>query len=509
MKKNPAQDALKSQSVNVMAPEVKRSKPRPRPVKPKSKAHSSTPEQQNISPVNNLPSLHLRSPHSRFGFVPPGDTADEDNNVEDQDDLEAGHAHDEGLGAHSLSADNNDSPDNSHAKKWRHARHISPPVDQDNVYTPPPISNNPQAKTKFKKNARPITPSADVDSTQRCRPVSPSTSTESDIPSPPRRVPKPVHSSTSSDAVHNVLQEHHAKKRCPRTPDLRTLQKLHQQTVKEPSDGEEDEEPQAVQPRKRSRPAANKVYQTIGFYPHSWKDVLEAAKKKSRLGLVMSGASSSRETFINKTAIEYLMETLEDFATDDIGVEAGIWDEHKHDMAIILWDDCATMQSEMKKAARPIAATKYGILPTDIHDDNEYADYACGQVEDLLDSGNFLHDGIDKQGRTNNLANNTLGEFCNEFAEAIPEGAVALAATTLAAAIDEYKTGFYKPTKFVSELYQPIYDIVMELYNAIKLDPYHSKKCRAVRKKWVHAAGALTHNPSNRRHNWGLKLKLD
>jgi Domain of unknown function (DUF6532) len=97
--------------------------------------------------------------------------------------------------------------------------------------------------------------------------------------------------------------------------------------------------------------------------------------------------------------------------------------------------------------------------------------------------------------------------FLDEFAEAVPEGAVALGATTvysivlviplrahycqLAAAIDEYKTGIYKPMKFVSELYQPIYDSVMQLYDDVKLDPYHSKKCRAVCKKWARAAGYI------------------
>ncbi|KAG2045556.1 hypothetical protein BDR06DRAFT_1015529 [Suillus hirtellus] len=225
----------------------------------------------------------------------------------------------------------------------------------------------------------------------------------------------------------------------------------------------------------------------------------------------MGGATSTREAFINKTSIEYLTETLEDFAADDIGVDAGIWDEHKCDMAIIV--------------ARSIAAAKYDILPTDVYDNNKYREYVCSQVQDLLDGGNFLHNGVDEQGGTNNLANDALGEFCStffymsehaltksfldEFAEAVPKGAVALGATTLAAAIDEYKTGIYKPMKFVSELYQPIYDSVMQLYDDVKLDPYHLKKCRVVHKKWVCAAGTLTRNQSNRRHNWGLKLKLD
>jgi hypothetical protein len=55
------------------------------------------------------------------------------------------------------------------------------------------------------------------------------------------------------------------------------------------------------------------------------------------------------------------------------------------------------MQSEMKKVTRPIAAAKYDILPTDVYDDNKYGEYVCSQVQDLLDGGNFLHNGVDKQ----------------------------------------------------------------------------------------------------------------
>ncbi|KAG1799137.1 uncharacterized protein BJ212DRAFT_1305589 [Suillus subaureus] len=549
-KQNPAQDALESQSVNIMAPEVKRPKPRPKPVGLKSKTPPISFQQQNISPVNDLPTFHLCSPHSQFGFIPPTDEdADADEENEDED------GRDDGLGAHSPFQGTDVSQ--MRKQKQTHTPSLStypsdicssPRVPDGDICPPPQSPNTLQAKAqkptctitlddvnsqhplvlnkshvkKFKKNTRPITPSADKDSYQRHCPIvsSPETS-DSNIPSPPCHTPKPVSSSTALDTVHNVLQEHHEKNWCPCTPDLRTLQKLGQRAIEELSNGEEDEAPS--QPHKRSHPS--KGYQTIAFYLPAWKDVLEAAKQKSHLGVVMGGATTTHKAFIEKTSIEYLMETLEDFAANNIGVNAGFWDEHKHDMMIILWDDCATMQSEMKKVACPIATTKYDILPTDIHDEDEYEEHVHSQVKDLMDDSNFLHNGVDKQGRTNNLANDALREFCStffyksehvlaksfpdEFAEAVPEGTVALAATALAAAINEYKTGIYKPTKFVSELYQPIYNRVLQLYEDVKIDPYHSKKCRAVRKKWVHAANVLTHDQSNRRNQWGLKLKLD
>ncbi|KAJ8590280.1 hypothetical protein M405DRAFT_841332 [Rhizopogon salebrosus TDB-379] len=183
------------------------------------------------------------------------------------------------------------------------------------------------------------------------------------------------------------------------------------------------------------------------------------------------------------------------------------------------------MHSEMKKVARAIVVAEYNILPTDINDNNEYEQEICANVETLLKDGAFLRDGVDAYGRTNNLASNAIGSFCMSyfykgenalakafpdfFADAVPEGAVALAATALAAAIDEYKSGVYKQSKFTAEVYQPIYDSVIKLYSDVKNDHYHAKKCQAVRKKWARAAGVLTRDDPNRHHDWGLKLQLN
>ncbi|KAG1833675.1 hypothetical protein DFJ58DRAFT_736003 [Suillus subalutaceus] len=195
----------------------------------------------------------------------------------------------------------------------------------------------------------------------------------------------------------------------PRMPDLDELETLRRRATTQDSAQSSSEE------------------ENIRFYPPSWKDLLEATKKKSRLGLLTSTASK-RSDFLKTKGIEYLLETLEDFGSQG--------------------------------------------------------------------------------GRTNNLANEALGSFYL-FADAVPEGAVALAATALAAAIDEYKTGTYKQMKFVADLYQPIYDSVIQLYHDVQKDHYHAKKCRAARKKWARTAGILTRNDPNRRHDWGLKLQLD
>ncbi|KAG1851283.1 hypothetical protein DFJ58DRAFT_842178, partial [Suillus subalutaceus] len=275
-----------------------------------------------------------------------------------------------------------------------------------------------------------------------------------------------------------VLDDHHARNRRPRIPDPDKLEHLRRhattQDLAEPSEEEE-----VVVPRKRMR-TVKSTAQNIRFYPPSWRDVLEAAKKKSRLGLLTSTASKHSD-FLQTKAIKYILEMLDDFGSQGIGVDNGYWDEHKSDMAVLLWDDRATMCSEMKKVARPIVLAHYEILPHDIDNEDD-----CERED-----GSFLWDGVDALGRTNNLANEALGSFCMSyfykgenaltktfpdlFADAVPEGAVALAATA--------------QLKFVAELYQPIYDNVIKLYNNVKKDHYHAKKCRAARKKWARAAG--------------------
>ncbi|KAG1902918.1 uncharacterized protein F5891DRAFT_1186061 [Suillus fuscotomentosus] len=171
--------------------------------------------------------------------------------LKNEDDLEAGHAHDEGLSVRSSSADDEDdcnvpfpslddsdmhSPpqvsDDFGAKKQRHAQPIplSKPtctifLNDIDIQPSSQVPNRFHSKN-FKKHTHPITPSADNNSIQRHHPiVSPSRSMNSDIPSHPHRVPKPASNSIALDTVHDVLQEHCAKNWCHRPPDPRTLQK--------------------------------------------------------------------------------------------------------------------------------------------------------------------------------------------------------------------------------------------------------------------------------------------
>ncbi|KAG1744032.1 uncharacterized protein EDB91DRAFT_1246917 [Suillus paluster] len=417
VKKNPAQDMIDSQPVNVMAPEAPKCKPRARPIKATSGNRNAKPGKSS----NEKTEQHLSSsslPQDESDSEEVDQDVDVDNVEVDQDDGDS-------------SVDN-------------------PNQDHD---TSKDSSND--------------------ETTRACLRVT-----------------------DSSCNAQDVLQDHHAKNCHPHIPDLVELETLHQRATTQDSAQSSSEE-EVVVPRKRTRTAKATV-QNIHFYPPSWKDVLEATKKKSCLGLLTSTALKC-SNFLQIKGIEYLLETLEDFGSQGVGVDDGYWDEYKSNMAVLLWDDRATMHSKMKKVACPIVLVHYEILPPNVDDKNDY----------------------EQEGRTNNLANEALGSFCMSyfykgknalaktfpdlFADAVPKGAIALVATALAAAIDKYKTSTYKQMKFMANLYQPIYDNVIKLYGDVQKDRYDAKKCRATQKKWACTAGILTCNDPNRHYDWGLK----
>jgi hypothetical protein len=117
-------------------------------------------------------------------------------------------------------------------------------------------------------------------------------------------------------------------------PDLDELKTLCQCTTTQDSAQSSSEE-EVVVPHKRMW-MIKATAQNIRFYPPSWKDVLEATKKKSCLGLLTSTVSKCSD-FLQTKGIEYLLETLKDFGSQGIGVDDGYWDEYKSNMAVLVF----------------------------------------------------------------------------------------------------------------------------------------------------------------------------
>ncbi|KAG1723539.1 uncharacterized protein EDB91DRAFT_1087781 [Suillus paluster] len=359
-----------------------------------------------------MPRSQLHGPDLQFGFVPPNVIVEAGGTVEDKDSSEDSEEDKDGLGddKDDLDDDKNDADtnnvndfmhdgevqslthstnslfctNNSLMKKKKHAHPISPSQSTDDGATLPPSCMKkqnsailPPPHVTKKICVHPVSQSqpendSDILSCPQCADNSHARSVpsmDSNIPSPPRH----------REAANNPGRGNNYARSWDQL--VESSPNNASSVVDESSANKEDK---VVDSPKRWHSANKVVSQTIGFYPYSRKDILEASKKKSQLGLVMDGAASNCKTFIEKTV-------------DDIGVDDSYWDRYKHDMAIILWDDHATMWSEMKKAAQSITATKFDILPSDIDNDNKFEDYVSQQVTELLDGGYFLQNGVNEQ----------------------------------------------------------------------------------------------------------------
>ncbi|KAG0695808.1 hypothetical protein DFH29DRAFT_1005127 [Suillus ampliporus] len=82
--------------------------------------------------------------------------------------------------------------------------------------------------------------------------------------------------------------------------------------------------------------------------------------------------------------------------------------------------------------------------------------------------------------------------FPDIFANSVPKGAVALAATILAVALDEYRMGVWRTEKLHVDTYRPFHEGILNLMNQVEKDPYHESKCRGFRHRWAKAASAKT-----------------
>ncbi|KAG2114033.1 hypothetical protein BD769DRAFT_1673597 [Suillus cothurnatus] len=458
MKKNLTQEMIASQPVNFMAPEAPKRKPRAKPIKA-TQTSSNEKTEQHLSSSNlpqcdaeDKPISHPRSPNSRFGFVPPPSVTSKCHfigalsrfNGTPSGSSQPNTPKYTHTGAHLQKHDNLHSYSKSDTS---HALPASKPVPLEHTST---VINH-------------QCPNSSIDTPSPVTAICPLTWTlitldhhrwifqmlrllylamraktqdgimmwmlmvnhgnDGDSGDVDQDVDVGV-DQDDGDSSHNardVLQDHRAKNCRPHMPNPDELETLSRSSSEE----------EVVVPCKRMR-MIKATAQNVCFYPPSWKDVLEAAKKKSRLGL--------------------LTKTLEDFGSQGVGVADGYWDEYKSDMAVLLWDNRATMHSEMKKVACPIFLAHYKILPPDVDDKNDHEQEVHDNTKALLQDGAFPWD----RGRTNNLANEALSSFCMSyfykgenalaktfpdlFTDAVPEGAITLAATALAAAIDEYKT---------------------------------------------------------------------
>ncbi|KAG2128896.1 uncharacterized protein EDB93DRAFT_1108884 [Suillus bovinus] len=76
------------------------------------------------------------------------------------------------------------------------------------------------------------------------------------------------------------------------------------------------------------------------------------------------------------------------------------------------------------------------------------------------------------------MGKNALARFFPDiFGNSVPKGAVALAATILAPALDEYRKGVWRVGKLHVDTYRPIHEGILNLMDQIEKDRCHKSKC--------------------------------
>ncbi|KAH7905388.1 hypothetical protein BJ138DRAFT_1118516 [Hygrophoropsis aurantiaca] len=346
----------------------------------------------------------------------------------------------------------------------------------------------------------------------------------------------------------DVLNNHHRKNGAPRAPAPSMLDDVRRRAATLSSglgagrlrasndanndqDDDQDTDPADEPPKRKggkySKTPRNQIAPKPtqqSFYPPAWRDTLDRAKLISRMDS-LDDWFPVRDAFIAGPAQEYLAEAIAIVEDSGMELDPYYWDNHKMDMAKLLFDDLGTFRSEVKKDARRVVKAKCPIFPDDDEDPPDYDDYVRQSAANLLDGGLYLQGGKDENGRTDNFASVYLRDlvetafyqgklslaahFPEKFSKEVPKGAIIVAGTALKGALDEYEDGAAKDKKFTVEHYSPVYDTLTTLLDEVDKNPYHSRKCRKLRCTWAATLMSRHHRNGQKRHHLGFKVALD
>ncbi|KAJ3715298.1 hypothetical protein DFJ43DRAFT_1160504 [Lentinula guzmanii] len=249
------------------------------------------------------------------------------------------------------------------------------------------------------------------------------------------------------------------------------------------------------------------------FYPEQMKKLILRAKQLVYLHLVTENPfpRSTHPCFSNALDI-----AVTEFAGENIVVESGYLVEYRANILTLLYRDTSNIRSTMKKKARPVVQMMYELTLTDEqmesgHNSRDKADIIIGKVEDLLSHENFLRDGFDELGKTNNIAHPGLREtvlslffkeqgsltpvaqlFPESFSNSIPQVALALTMAVVRNCIEEYEMGIRRVNKaLTTEACFPVYQCMLAAIDAVNKNAYHQRKLQQTTREWARAGRRL------------------
>ncbi|KAF7973381.1 hypothetical protein HWV62_15479 [Athelia sp. TMB] len=243
----------------------------------------------------------------------------------------------------------------------------------------------------------------------------------------------------------------------------------------------------------------------LGFYPRTWQDVLGTAKMNWRVRVASEwGFPKIREQ--GAELLECLTQAITEYENENGSLEEGYFPKYKSEMIILVWEDTSLFRGELKKLARLVVPARYSIFPPQGEDDpqlddTEYAQYIKDAVKALTDSGDFMHNGKDSKGQTNNLTHPAVGELCMTFyygknsrigheyeeifGSEIPPLAVALVIAALKCSLDEWAEGTYDPVDFQADTYRSQYEEIVAAIDSVVASAKHGPKFLQARRDWA------------------------
>ncbi|KAG2109534.1 hypothetical protein DEU56DRAFT_920304 [Suillus clintonianus] len=303
----------------------------------------------------------------------------------------------------------------------------------------------------------------------------------------------------------DVLVNHHKKNGRPRLPNPELLDLLRSSDTKDiEAKSTESKIPATTVKSSRSKesPEGPKPTQ-LGWYPPRWKTFLEDAKGDCRAQHAIENAFPTLADDLPISVTEALTSSLVEWLEGGKQVEAGLWPDHKPDMAKLLFEDLSTWRSDLKKLAVTIAPSMYNLIPPPEVAAPDRAAWVQNAATVLLEDSLFLRNGMDDLGKTNNAAHPTLREAAISFLytgsyrvahrrpeifkKAIPLNSLALICTAYHCVLDGLsKNGNGKLfPKFSAKEYGSIYNSIIVLLDEVNRDPYHGPKLRRQLRHWA------------------------
>jgi len=196
-------------------------------------------------------------------------------------------------------------------------------------------------------------------------------------------------------------------------------------------------------------------------------------------------------------------------------------------MKVLIFEDISTFRGELKTAARAVVRQQYNFLPPNNSKltRQEYKAHVRKAIEDLLFEGTFLMNGVDDEGRTNNIShpalevlctsffygkNGLASQFPNEFEGEVPEKAIVLAATALECCLHEWREGYMKARPFSAALYSRTYKSIINLIKKLKTNAYHAQKFQECREEWAQGGSLQQRSEEDDfEDHVGYQVKLD